>query len=135
MVAELVRRFEGGVLPKAEWNHAAHLTVALWYVTRHTPDDALTRMRGGILFLNGCHGVQNTAISGYHETLTVFWLTVVRAFAQSANPDTSVDDLAALLVAAYEDKQKLWKDYYSFDILKSQEARRTWIGPDLRSLE
>ena len=134
MVAELVERFEAGTLPKADWKHGAHLTVALWYVTRHTPEDALTRMRDGILFLNGCHGVKNTPTSGYHETLTVFWLAIVRGFAQRAVVE-AIDDLAALLVAEYETRQTLWREYYSFDVVKSPEARRNWVEPDLRPVQ
>lgn len=134
-VSAMIEKFEAGTLPKADWKHAAHLTVALWYVTRHTPEEALTRMREGILFLNGCHGVKNTPTGGYHETLTVFWLAIVRQFARSADPALSIKDLAAALVEAYANQQALWREYYSFDVVNSQEARASWIEPDLRSIQ
>jgi hypothetical protein len=35
-VPGLVARFEDLTLPKAEWTHQAHLTVALWYAS-HLP--------------------------------------------------------------------------------------------------
>ena len=44
-IARFVERFEACTLPKAEWTHQAHLLIALWYLSRRGPDEALTIVR------------------------------------------------------------------------------------------
>ena len=34
-IIELVERFESSAISAKEWNHAAHLTVALFYAVNH----------------------------------------------------------------------------------------------------
>ena len=38
-------------------------------------------------------------------------------------------------VAEFGEKRKLHADYYSFDVVGSDEARARWVAPDLRALE
>ena len=40
-------------------------------------------------------------------------------------------ELANELVETYAGRSGLWREYYSFDLLKSVESRRKWIEPDL----
>ena len=71
-IKALVRAFEDTSLPRAEWTHRAHLTVALWYLTRHSGREATARIRTGIKRYNAAKGVLTTPTGGYHETLTLF---------------------------------------------------------------
>src|SRR5580692_10446819 len=77
---EFLTEFEAGSLPKCEWTHAAHLGVATCYLLSHSGDEALNQLRRRIRFLNDCQGTLNSKDSGYHETLTRFWLLVLRSF-------------------------------------------------------
>src|SRR3712207_2124859 len=79
-VEALVRRFESCALPSAEWTHAAHLTVALWFLLHHDWPEAVALVRASIRRYNAAHGVPQTRERGYHETLTLFWMHHVRAF-------------------------------------------------------
>jgi len=130
-VVLLVSQFESGELPHARWNHREHLTVAFWYVSRLEEAAAVDRIREGILFLNGCHGTPNTDTRGYHETLTRFWIGIVAKFVKECGEGRSELELANELVEAYASRSGLWRDYYSFDLLKSVESRREWIEPDM----
>jgi hypothetical protein len=47
-IAALVRAFEQGTLPPGDFNHHAHMTVALWYLARHPYQEAVDRMRAAI---------------------------------------------------------------------------------------
>ena len=76
----LLRDFETGMIPKAQWTHATHLAVGGCYLLKHSEHEALERLRRGIRFLNERQGVANTPTGGYHETLTRFWLTVIHHF-------------------------------------------------------
>ncbi len=130
-VTSLVSQFESGELPQARWTHREHLTVALWYVSRLEEAAALERIRDGILFLNGCHGTPNTDTRGYHETLTRFWIGIVAKFLKERGEERSELEVVNELVDEYAGRSRLWRDYYSFDLLKSVESRRRWIEPDL----
>ena len=129
-IDDLQARFEAGSIPKSEWTHSAHLAAAGVYVW-HDADAALPRMRFGILFLNRCHGTPNSATSGYHETLTVFWIETVRAFCRTragSAPLAVINEMLGTLPAG------LFREFYEFDVVKSKEARERWIAPDKRPL-
>ncbi|HVF91208.1 MAG TPA: hypothetical protein VNH22_14170, partial [Blastocatellia bacterium] len=44
-VERLVLAFEAGSLPKSEWSHHAHMTVALWYLVHCSGEEAMRRIR------------------------------------------------------------------------------------------
>ena len=132
-IESLVRGFESCTLARSEWTHAAHLTVALWYLLHHDFDDAACLVRDGIKRLNRANGVVTTRDRGYHETLTVFWLHAVRSFLE-----TNYREARALVALANEliegaDKN-LPLEYYSRELLFSWEARLAFVEPDLKPL-
>ncbi len=128
-VEELLRAFADLSLPRAEWTHEAHLAVALWYL-RHCPlPEALDRVREGICRYNARHG----ASAGYHETLTVFYMHLVAAWAAAhPRPAGIAADLAALV--ADLGARNLPARFYSSGRLATDAARAGWVAPDLRPL-
>src|SRR5262245_26470980 len=42
-IEALARSFEAATLPRPEWTHVAHLTVALWHLRRYPRDEATRR--------------------------------------------------------------------------------------------
>ena len=132
-ILSLVRRFNDRTLPREEWTHAAHLTVALRHLLQYDWMEAVIRVRTGIKRYNASHGIANTATSGYHETLTRFWLRRVRAFIEDGrNEARSLVSLANDLVAGSDKNLPL--TFYTRERLFSPEARAVWIEPDLRPL-
>ena len=71
---DFLTRFQQGTLPRPLWTHAAHLAIGAWHLLSYDENEAIQRVRTGIRHYNECAGIQNTADSGYHETLTRFWL-------------------------------------------------------------
>lgn len=133
-VMEIVRGFESAALPHAEWTHRAHLTVALCYCLRHPHAEAVKLMRAGIKRYNHAHGIKETRTSGYHETLTLFWMRVVRLYLEQVSPiDCTLSALANNLFERCGDKG-LPLVYYTRERLMSYEARTSWVEPDLREL-
>ena len=130
-VRALVRAFEDRTLPKSEWTHAAHLTVGMHYCLENPPGLARNLMRDGIHWLNEAHGTPNTEDSGYHETLTCFWIDVIRRFLAGRDRGEGLSALANSLVAEFGDP-KLPFSYYSRQLLFSPEARFSLVAPDLR---
>jgi hypothetical protein len=134
-VPGLVARFEDLTLPKAEWTHQAHLTVALWYASRLPWEEALAKVRDGILRLNAAHGVPTTLTRGYHETITRFYLRVICDYVamEEEGPEEDWSVRVARLLARYGDRE-LPLRYYTKELLMSPEARFGWVEPDLRPL-
>ena len=130
----LVVAFEACTLTHAEWTHAAHVSVATWYVLWYGRDAATDRMRSGIQRLNGVHGVPTTPTRGYHETLTRFYVWLVANELRARPVDASIAEITNGVVEACDDRTIPLK-YYSRDRLMSWEARTTWVEPDLRPLE
>ncbi len=133
-VFALVRRFEDRTLPRAEWTHAAHLTVALWHLLQFDWPEAVAHVRRGIKRYNAAHGILTTPTGGYHETLTLFWLRTVRRFLEAErNEARALVHLANELTAIHDTGLPL--THYTRARLFSPEARAGWVEPDLRPLD
>lgn len=126
----MIAHFETGDLPRAQWNHGVHLTMAFWYLSRLDQTQAIERIRSGIIHYNECQGTANTQTNGYHEMLTRFWIGMVAKFLREADSEHSGLEVVNRLVEAYAGRSGLWRDYYSFDPIQSVESRRRWIEPD-----
>jgi hypothetical protein len=129
-LADIVARFEDCTLTHAEWNHRAHVAVAVRFVAERGPQAAMERLRAGIRRLNACHGVVETPTRGYHETITRFWAeTVARRLAET-DPALPPAERAAAVIAACSDKGLILR-HYSRELLASPSARYGWVEPDL----
>lgn len=132
---EFLRGFEDGTYPVKQWTHAAHLAMAGGYLTRMSADEALPFLRERIAAYNVAQGGVNTDSSGYHESLTVFWIKLVAAHLAGLDPAMSRVDKVRSVVETFAPRRDIFREYWSFDVVKSVEARRSWVPPDLRSLE
>src|SRR5260370_21228231 len=128
-VAELVRGFEACEIHPAEFRHYQHLAVALWYVSHMPYDEACEKLKRGIQRLAASYGK-----TGYHETITEFWLRTVREFLSSRRSLGSLSALTNQLIERYADKNLIF-DYYSRGALDSQEARTGSVEPDLKPFQ
>jgi hypothetical protein len=129
-IVELVRTFEARTLAKSDWTHAAHLTVALFYSRNYAERKALDSMRDGICRLNDAHGTVNSDSSGYHETLTRFWMNAVRTFAEAKPPGQPLHETANAMISEFNDTN-LPLRFYSRELLFSTKARREFVPPDI----
>ena len=130
---QLAAAFCERTLPKDQWTHEAHLRVGLWHLLRHPPDRALALLRERISAYNVASGTENTDESGYHETITRFFVIRISQFVAAADLTRPVDDLAAELILLLGDPRAPL-EFYSRERLMSVEARRGWVEPDLRPL-
>jgi hypothetical protein len=133
-IGKLVEAFESCTLPREEWTHRAHLTVALWYLSRHGEAEATELIRRGIQRFNRARGIVTTRTSGYHETITLFYVRVVRRHLRESGAGGCAVDLVNSLLRDYGDRN-LPLEYYSRERLMSWEARAGWVEPDLKTLD
>jgi carbonic anhydrase len=116
-------------LPKGEWTHHAHLRAGLWHVWHHGADDAVPLLRERITAYNASVGTANTDTSGYHETMTRFYVMVIAAFLDGVDRAERLDAVADRLIAVHGDPA-LPLRYYTKRTLFSTAARRAWVEPD-----
>jgi hypothetical protein len=133
-----IAAFESGTLPKERWTHAAHLLTGACYVHALGEAAATDRMRERVSAYNLAVGGQNTPTSGYHETVTVFWIKLLRDVLcnlKALHPGISRSELAHMAVEGLVNERNIYWEFYDFDILKSEEARRVWIWPNIRPFD
>jgi len=132
-IENLIREFESGALPRDQWDHKAHLTIACWYLICYPEPEAARRIRMGIQRYNKSAGIVTTRENGYHESITMFWVSMVKNFLRNSTLECSIVGLINNLVDRYANKH-LPYEYYSRDLLMSREARLNRVEPDLKPL-
>ena len=130
-INEVINAFESATLPHNKWRHAEHLTMAMRYALLYDFDEALNKMRSGILKLNDFHGVVTTNERGYHETLTGVWTRAVYDYVK-ANINKDLVGLANEIIEKFDKEYPL--KFYSRERLFSVEARYGFVEPDLKQL-
>jgi hypothetical protein len=133
-IDSLIHAFQEGNLSRSQWTHEAHLTVALWYLCYDSEQEAINAIRHGIKRYNSVQGIETTKNSGYHETLTLFWVRIIRGYLADESQNRSIVHLANGLIAKYADRT-LPFHYYTRERLMSWEARINWVEPDKRAID
>jgi hypothetical protein len=128
-IAQLVRAFEDGSLAPSQFNHHAHLTVALWYLARLPFDEAAATMRSNIQGFAARH--QHSQL--YHETITMFWIRLLRHVLDTAGPNTPFPEVVHQALATFGSMQPFFR-HYTQERAFSPEARQQWVEPDLAPL-
>ena len=116
--------FVNGRLSLDEWTHEAHLITCWVALADRTPVEALGFLRNAIKTHNCGIAIRNTETSGYHETLTRYYVTAV---AEAMAEDDSLDHVLAAELCDRGAALQFW----SRDLLFSVDARLGWVEPDL----
>ena len=124
-IAQLVQAVEQCTLAPSEFGHHAHMTVAIWYLARLPMSEAAAAMRDTIQRFAAHHGQTQL----YHETITHFWMLLLRHFLD-ANPQLDLADLTYRALAELGSMQPVFR-HYTRERLFSEQARREWVTPDL----
>jgi hypothetical protein len=134
-INHIVTGFERGTLPKAEWTHEAHLIMALYYVLNLDANAVLAHIRSGIIRYNESVGTANTTTSGYHETLTVFYVQEVLRFLEHTDRTQPIAILARELLKSEIAERNYPLRFYTKEHLFSPEARSQYVAPDSEAFQ
>ena len=121
----IVELFNQSKLPKPEWTHEAHLLVGIWYLKTYNFEDAICRLREKIILLNLFHGTVNHQSSGYHETLTLFWLKIIQIYI-NINAENGIEELSANFLSSRLSDRELPFLFYDKDELLSPSCRAVY---------
>ena len=86
-IEKVVRGFETCETDAASFKHPQHLAVAVWYLHTMNRDDALNRMRSGLLRFLHHHGVDK---GKYSESVTIFWIDKIAQRLHELGPNASL---------------------------------------------
>ncbi len=127
-IAKVVEGFESCTTGKADFKHADHLTVAVYYLQNLSVSEATERLRTSLLRFIDHHGVDRKK---YNETITVFWLELTASELENLSERSFVEQCNAVLESLNDPSLAL--KYYSSDLLFSAKARASFVEPDLKS--
>jgi hypothetical protein len=106
----------------------------LFLLKRRADLDLDVEMARIIRSYNEAVGTANTDQGGYHETLTRFYVRLLRAVLAEAAPDESLEATFERLLASARADRAYPLQFFSHARLFSVEARRGFIEPDLALL-
>jgi len=125
---ELTRALERGEIANEDFHHASHLHVAWVYLAESSSvRQAASKM---------CNTLRRFVAAGgkpekYHETITLFWVHLLSR-AQAASRGERLEEIVQANPQLLEKNFPL--AYYSAERLFSDEARTSWVEPDLKTL-
>jgi hypothetical protein len=125
-ILTLVDGLERCLPAKEDFHHRDHLTGAVVYLYSADLETAMNRMRASLKRFAAHHGVTGL----YQETLTRFWLQQVE---QRLDRRECLSESVRKAREQLNDKNLAF-DYYSRERIESQEAKETWLEPDLKEL-
>jgi hypothetical protein len=124
-VQALVLAFETAAMPAADFTHAAHIAVGLAYLAEAPLPLATERIRTALIHFVATHGV-----TGYHETLTVFWMRLLDHLARVRYAELPLWARINAVVERYGTMAPVWA-HYSRNRVFGSSAREQWVAPDL----
>jgi hypothetical protein len=122
-------------LPREAWTHEAHLAACSWLLRDRCDIDLERELPGIISAYNLASGGVNDDSQGYHETITQVYIAGVKAhFAEIGRQQPLYQSVNSLLSSA-RGRRDYPLRFYSKELLFSAEARRSFVAPDLASLD
>jgi hypothetical protein len=126
---DFLAAFERCTLPRAEWTHAAHVRLAWLRLSRHPFGQALVAVRDGIRRYNAAHGSD-----GYHETITVAFVALIRSRMTDAGSGEDFDGFRARNPDLLDRWLPVLARHYDPATLSSAAARERFVVPDREPL-
>jgi hypothetical protein len=128
-VKAVVTGFETCQTDKTAFPHMDHLTVAAYYLQTSDVPAAIDRMRDALFRFIDHHGVER---SKYHETITCFWVEMVARELSAMTDGMTLVEQCNRVIESLSDKEHAFI-YYSPELLSSDQARATFVNPDLKT--
>lgn len=128
-IRAVVAGLESCSTDKTNFRHRDHLTVAVNYLVSASLDQALARLRLALFAFLDHHQVGRAK---YNETITIFWLQLVRKVMNEMSAEASLIDKCNHVLDSLGNPELVF-DYYTRETLWSDEARTKFVKPDLKA--
>jgi hypothetical protein len=127
-INDTVRKFEQCEFRPEDFHHRDHLTVITCYLEQAPVCQAQARIRDALKRFTAHHNVK-----GYNETITRFWIAKVAQILVTEADGLALPEQIERVHTALGNKELLF-DYYTRQRTLSEEAKQSWVAPDLRGL-
>ena len=127
-IRAIVDGFELCQTEKTAFKHEDHLVVAVAYLQNLTVPEAIERMRNSLMRFIKHHQVEQRK---YNETITVFWLEIVANALAKMPSSITLPERCTRVVEVFPNSA-LALEYYSSELLFSDDARGSFVKPDLK---
>ena len=126
---QLLEAFLNQSIPLSEWDHRKHLRLAWIHLRKYEFEDSVERIRAGIMKYNSAVGVADSLTSGFHETMTGAWMSLIdftmREHGAGTDSEAFFEAQPQLCV------KQLLRLFYSRSCIVSERAKHAFIVPDL----
>ena len=129
----LVESFLHCHLAKEKYTHAAHI-LAGFYLCCKYGSGAFDLMEKHIILFNDSVGTINSDDSGYHKTITFFWINAIAQYAQRYGAIGFSDQSMQLIYKSPLMDKTLPLKFYTQEYLFSKKARREIVEPDIKPI-
>ncbi|HEX8176065.1 MAG TPA: hypothetical protein VF543_13175 [Pyrinomonadaceae bacterium] len=130
-IRSLAARFEDCTLPDEDFDHRAHLAVAVWYLSAMSAEEVANRMRQSLMRFLAHYGVDPQK---YNETITQFWVRRLGRLLSATDSALTLAERANRVIEQAGDSQTIFS-YYTRERVFSEEGRTGWIEPDRKSMD
>lgn len=124
--SEFEHQFESCQLDPAFFSHEAHLRLAYIHIKKYGEPKAIENVCNQLVAYVNHLGAKDK----YNSTLTVAAIKAVYHFIQKSKSDDFKGFIEEFPQLKFEFK-RLMECHYGFDIFNSQEAKNTFLEPDL----
>jgi len=129
----LIDSFLDRSLSKSDWTHEAHIAVSFWFNWNNDFEEAFEKMKNGIIKYNEAVGTINSKSSGYHETMTRYWMISIHNFLSKSKAESITDALTDFMESSASRRDSPL-EFYTKSRLFSVEARQVWRNGDIKEL-
>ncbi|MCG8331103.1 MAG: hypothetical protein MI974_25645 [Chitinophagales bacterium] len=123
---EFERQFASCELNPSIFNHEAHLRLSWIYINSYGLDEAEKRIQQQLQNYVAALGAKDK----YNTTLTIAAVRLVDHFMKKSDIK-NFRDFITVFPQLKDDFKSLITSHYSFDIFNSEEAKATFLEPDL----
>lgn len=128
-LAALAQAFESCTLQPSEFPHHAHVALSAWYLLRLPKAEAVTRIYDGLRRF-----VAHYQLWVYNETITWFWIKLMCSIVARADMSRPALEIINDAVGQFGDSRIIY-DYYTRERLQSDDAKTTWVEPDVQPFD
>jgi len=120
--------------PGADFHHREHLVTTVYLLWTFPHRDWRRDLPDLIRRYNVSQGGQNTDTSGYHHTITIFYIDLV-AKTLALEPHLDLVQMCRRILDGPASTKDLMLRYYSRELLYSVEARKNCMMPDKEEID
>jgi len=130
---QIVESFLHCNLAKEKYTHAAHILTGFYLFCKHGKA-ANPIMEKHIIQFNNAVGTMNSDESGFHKTITFFWMSAIEQFSKTLDHLSFDDENIRHLYDSILMDKTLPMNFYSREYLFSKKARREIVEPDIQPI-